>query len=114
MLLGLLPTEVPKENGRLVSFSCGDIDIRLTTGLMRERVLGFLYLNGIPSVAREVAMGIQSNASRVTKTLKELVEQGTVDAIKHEGCVMEYSLTPNGVKSLKSSPVFAELLPPPR
>lgn len=94
-----------------MSFAGSDSDIRLTTGSMRERVLGFLYLNGIPSVARDIAAGIKSNPSRVTKALKDLIELGEVQAIKLEGCVMEYSLTAQGTKTLKASPVFAGLKP---
>lgn len=111
MLLGRLPTSVPKGKGRVVSFAGADSDIRLTTGSMRERVLGFLYLSGIPSVSRDIATGIKSNPSRVTKTLKDLADLGEVEAIKHEGCVKEYSLTAQGIKTLKASPVFAELKP---
>ena len=109
MLHGRLPTAVPKGKGRTISFAGSDLDIRLTTGSMRERVLGFLYLNGIPCVAREIATGIQSNPSRVTKTLKELATEGEVAAIKHEGCVMEYALTAQGMNTVKRSSVFAEL-----
>ena len=109
MLHGRLPTEVPKDRGRVVSFSGGDTDIRLTTGSMRERVLGFLYLNGVPSVAREIAVGIKSTQSRVTKTLKDVIDLGEVEAVKHEGCVMEYSLTVQGIQNLKASPVFTGL-----
>ena len=111
MLLGRISTDVPIGKGRFVSFAGPDNDIRLTTGSMRERVLGYLYLNGVPSVAREIANGINSNPSRVTKTLKDLVDLGEVDGIKHEGCVMEYSLTARGTNTLKSSSVFAGLAP---
>ncbi|MGV1016400.1 MAG: hypothetical protein ACOYBW_03365 [Fluviibacter phosphoraccumulans] len=111
MLHGRLSTEVPKGQGRMVSFSGGDSDIRLTTGSMRERVLGYLYLNGVPSTAREIASGIKSNPSRATKTLKDLTVAGEAEAIKHEGCVTEYGLTPQGLTVLKSSPVFAGLKP---
>jgi hypothetical protein len=111
MLLGQIPKEVPKGKGRVVTFAGQDSDIRLTTGSMRERVMGYLFLNGIPSVARDIATGIKSNPTRVTKTLKELVELSEVENIKHEGCVMEYALTSQGIKSLKDSPVFSELKP---
>lgn len=111
MLLGRLPTHVPKGKGRVISFAGSDTDIRLTTGSMRERVLAFLYLNGIPSVARDIAKGIKSHQGRVTKSLKDLIDSGEVAAIKHEGCVMEYSLTAHGIKKLKASPVFAGLKP---
>lgn len=111
MLLGRLPTEVPKGKGRVVSFSGSDNDIRLVTGSMRERVVGFLFMNGIPSVARDIAAGIKSNPARVTKVLKDLVDAGEVEAIKHEGCVMEYSLTARAIKILKASPVFINLMP---
>jgi len=36
---------------------------------------------------------------------------GEAEAIKHEGCVTEYGLTPQGLTVLKSSPVFAGLKP---
>jgi len=48
MLLGQISTEVPKGKGRIVSFAGTDPDIRLTTGSMSERVLGYLYLSGVP------------------------------------------------------------------
>lgn len=98
MLHGRLPTAVPKGRGRLVSFAAPDADIRLTTGSMRERVLGFLYLNGGPSVARDIAAGIMSNPSRVIKSLKSLIDAGEVTAVKCEGCITEYSLTAYGVR----------------
>ncbi len=107
MLYGRLSTEVPKGKGRVISSAGADSDIRLTTGSMRERVLGYLYLNGVPSVSRDIAAGIKSNQPRVTKTLKDLVDQGDVVAIKHEGCVMEYSLSNQGHESLKGSLVFS-------
>lgn len=109
MLLGQLPTEVPKGKGRTISFAANDTDIRLTTGTMRERVLCFLYLNGIPSMARDIAAGIKSSPSRVTKTLKELIERGEAEAIKHDGCVLEYSITLLGLKNFETSSIFAEL-----
>lgn len=108
MLLGRISTEVPKGRGRVVSFAGTDSDIRLTTGSMRERVMGYLYLNGVPSVARDIAAGIKSNPSRVTKTLKDLIDLGEVEGIKHEGCVMEYSLTAAGIKTSQQSALFAE------
>ena len=109
MLVGRLSTDVPKGKGRIVSFAGSDNDIRLTTGSMRERVLGYLYLNGIPSVARDIAFGINSNPSRVTKTLKDLIDHGEVEAIKHEGCVKEYFLTASGLKTSKSLSVFSDI-----
>lgn len=111
MLHGRLPTNLPKGKGRLISFTGSDSDIRLTTGSMRERVMGFLYINGTPGVARDIAAGIKSNQGRVMKTLKELVDAGDVEAIKHQGCVMEYSLTNSGLKALKSSKVFTDIKP---
>ena len=93
----------------MISFAGSDSDIRLMTGTMRERVLGYLYLSGIPSVSRDIATGIKSNPSRVTKTLKDLIEFGEVKSVKHEGCVMEYFLTAQGVKTLKTSAMFTDL-----
>jgi hypothetical protein len=111
MLHGRLSTDVPKGQGRVVSFAGSDADIRLATGSMRERVLGYLYLSGVPSVARDIATAIRSNPSRVTKTLRDLIDLDDVVAIKHDGCVTEYGLTPQGLKTLKGSPVFAGLKP---
>lgn len=109
MLLGRLLTDVPKRKGRLVSFSGPDIDIRLTTGSMRERVLAYLYLNGVPCMARDIAGGIKSNPSRVTKALKDMIEVGEVEAIKHEGCVMEYALTNLGITGFKLTADYLNL-----
>ena len=111
MLHGRLPTTPHKGHGRVVSFAGSDADMRLTTGSMRERVLGYLFLSGVPSVARDIAAGINSNPSRVTKTIKELIEQREVEGIKHEGCVTEYALTAAGIKALKASATFAGLTP---
>ena len=107
MLHGRLSTEVPKGKGRMVTFSGSDSDIRLITGPIRERVLGYLYLNGVPSVARDIAAGIKSNQSRVTRILKDLIEQGEVLGIKHDSCVMEYSLTEQGQRLMMSSTIFS-------
>lgn len=109
MLLGRLPTDVTKGKGRMISFAGSDSDIRLMTGRMRERVLGYLYLSGIHSVSGDIAAGIKSNPSGVTKTLKELIDLGEFKIIKHEGCVMEYSLTVQGIKTLRASAMFADL-----
>ena len=111
MLLGQISTEVPKGKGRMVSFAGTDPDIRLTTGSMSERVLGYLYLSGVPCVGRDIAAGIKSNSSRVSKTLKDLISLGEVEVIKHDGCVTEYGLTPQGLQALKATTVFAELKP---
>lgn len=112
MLLGQISTEVPKGKGRIVSFAGTDPDIRrLTTGSMSERVLGYLYLSGVPCVGRDIAAGIKSNSSRVSKTLKDLISLGEVDVIKHDGCVTEYGLTPQGLQALKATTAFAELKP---
>lgn len=111
MLLGQISTEVPKGKGRIVSFAGTDPDTRLTTGSMSERVLGYLYLSGVPCVGRDIAAGIKSNSSRVSKTLKDLISLGEVEVIKHDGCVTEYGLTPQGLQALKATTVFAELKP---
>lgn len=109
MLHGRLSKYVPKTKGRLVTFDSPDADIRLTTGSLQERVLGYLYLNGGPSVARDIANSIISNPSRVIKTLKTLVNTGETIEIKCKGCVTEYLLTEQGRKVLKSSPLFSHL-----
>lgn len=109
MLLGRIPSAPPKNRGRIISFAGPEADIRLTTGSMRERVLGYLYLNGGPVVARDISNGIISNPSRVIKTLKSLIDAGEVSDIKCTGCVTEYTLTERGTKSLKALPVFSDL-----
>lgn len=109
MLLGRLPTDVPKGKGRMISFAGSDSDIRLMTGRMRERVLGYLYLSSMPSVSGDISSGIKSNPSGVTKTLKDLIDLGEFEIIKHEGCVMEYYLTVQGTKTLRASAMFTDL-----
>ncbi len=109
MLLGRLPTDVPKWKGRMISFAGSASDIRLMTGRMRELVLGYLYLSGILSVSWDIAAGIKSKPSGVTKTLKDLIDLGEFEIIKHEGCVMEYYLAVQGIKTLRASAMFTDL-----
>lgn len=102
MLHGRLPIDVPFTEGRKITFADMEPDIKLTTGPMRERVILFMFINRIPCMIREIVSGIGSNPSRVTKSLKELVGQGEVECIKHEGCAKEYCLTHYGLSTEKS------------
>lgn len=90
MLLGNLPKV--QHQGRAVCFSTTEIDINLTTGSMRERVLAYLDLAKAPVTAKEISEGIGSEPGRVNRILQQLVSGGTVDAIKLEGVVKEYTL----------------------
>ena len=96
MLLGDLPAHTGK--GRPITFSHADIDIRLTTGSMRERVLHYLQLVSVPATAKEIADGIGSDSGRVHRLLKSLIAFGEIDAIKLEGSVTEYTLPNPAIK----------------
>lgn len=76
--------------GRLIKFSDGEPDIEIVTGTMSERVLALLATVREPMTASEIARGIGSNASRVSATLKRLIDDEQVLAIMVEGCVREY------------------------
>ncbi len=88
MLLGNLPKANHK--GRPITFSSTEIDINLTTGSMRERVLGYLAQVALSATAKDIAEGIGSDAGRVTRVLQQLLANGQVEAIKVEGAVKEY------------------------
>ena len=88
MLLGNLPKTHHK--GRSVTFSSAEIDINLTTGSMRDRVLGYLAQVNLPSTAKDIAEGIGSDAGRVNRVLQQLLANGQVEMIKVEGAVKEY------------------------
>ena len=88
MLLGQLPRTAGK--GRVISFSHAEVDIRLATGSMRERVLAYLRLVKTPVTAKEISDGIGSNSSRVHRVLKQLVADNDVALIKVDGRVAEY------------------------
>ena len=90
MLLGNLPKTHHK--GRPVTFSGAEIDINLTTGSMRERVLGYLAQVSLPSTAKDIAEGIGSDAGRVNRILQQLLSSDQLEMIKVEGAVKEYQL----------------------
>ena len=90
MLLGNLPKTHQK--GRPVTFSSAEIDINLTTGSMRERVLGYLAQVNLPSTAKDIAEGIGSDTGRVNRILQQLLSSDQVAMIKVEGAVKEYHL----------------------
>lgn len=97
MLLGQLPKTAGK--GRVVSFSQTEIDIRLATGSMRERILAYLRLVETPVTAKEISDGIGSNSSRVHRVLKQLVADNDLELIKVDGSVAEYTLSRQALKA---------------
>lgn len=93
MLATLLLDKPPKPpKGRSVRFGTSEPDINFTTGPMPDRVLALLKSAGEPLTAKQIAVGIGSNASRVTATLKSLMSDGKVEQIKIIGCTAEYAL----------------------
>ena len=76
--------------GRFIKFDKTDPDIRFSTGTMRERVIGYLEARSEPLTAKDIALGISSNTSRVYAQLKKLVGEGTLDVYSHNGFHPEY------------------------
>lgn len=91
LMLFKAPTR-PSAKGRVVRFGVEEPDILLSTGSMPERIVSYLVRNQAPGTAKEIASGIGSNASRVTRILMQLVKDGKVKIIKIDGCVTEYEL----------------------
>lgn len=91
VLFGVEATHKPK--GRVIKFDIEEPPIELATGTMEERIILLLKQRGYPLKGSEIATGISSNTSRVTKSLKLLVEKGTIVAVDVPGCVKEYSLS---------------------
>lgn len=86
------PIPAPQKRGRVIRFGQEEPDIQLVTGSMEERIILFLLRHQCPATAKEVANGIGSSGSRVTRILQQLVKAGKVHNIKIEGCVTEYEL----------------------
>lgn len=92
MISTLLFKRFPEQSnqGRFIKFDKTDPDIRFSTGTMRERVLGYLEARGEPLTAKDIALGISSNTSRVYAQLKKLVSEGVLDVSAHNGFHPDY------------------------
>ena len=86
------PVPQPSHRGKIVRFDVEETDILFATGTMEERVVSFIRNAGNPVTVKEIAVGIASNPSRVTKAVKLLVKSGKLILIEVEGCVREYAL----------------------
>src|SRR5574343_690892 len=73
--LFLKPVPQPQKRGRMVRFGQEEPDILLATGAMPARILAYLKRNQCTSTAKEIATGIGSNNSRVTRVLKQLLKE---------------------------------------
>lgn len=93
------PVPTPHKRGRVVRFGQEEPDIQLATGTMEERIQAFLKRNQCPATAKEIAVGIGTNNSRVTRVIQQLVKSGRVHIVKIEGCVTEYELAIGGTPS---------------
>ncbi len=90
----LLFRERPSFNhpGRRVHFDASQPDIRFVTGPIGERVFGYLNHTSESVTAKDIAIAIDSNTSRVTQALKKLVRDNLVSEIVLEGYRKEYGL----------------------
>lgn len=88
----LNPIPQPQKRGRVVRFGHEEPDILLATGAMSERILAYLKRNQCPATGKEIATGIGSNSSRVTRILQQLLKEQKIHCIKIDGCVTEYEL----------------------
>lgn len=86
------PVPQPALRGRVIRFGHEEPDIQLATGAMPERMLAYLKRNQCPATAKEIATGIGSNSSRVTRVLQQLLKEQKIRCIKIDGCVMEYEI----------------------
>jgi len=88
--------QIPTQHnpGRFIKFDKTDPDIRFSTGTMRERVIGYLEARDEPLTAKDIALGISSNTSRVYAQLKKLVAEGVLDVVSHNGFHPEYIARP--------------------
>lgn len=88
------PVRLPVSRGRQVRFDLDELDIKVATGPLDERIATLLRIRGYPMSAREIAAGIGSNASQVNRGLNALMGQGLVEVIDIPGSVREYTLRP--------------------
>lgn len=82
----------PQTRGRMVRFDVNEVDIRISTGPMEDRILHLLKLHGYPLTRTEIAMAIESNASQVSRGIKLLLARDQIDVAASEGRVKEYVL----------------------
>lgn len=94
MISQLLIQPVPKplRRGRVIRFGGEEPDIQFATGPLEQRIQSYMRALNFPATAKEIAVGIGSNASRVTKGLKLLIKANKVIVVEIDGCVREYSL----------------------
>jgi len=86
----LKPIPQPNNRGRVVRFGQEELDIQLATGSMPDRIKTYLQRNQCPATAKEIAVGIGSNASRVTRIMQQLLKDNKIRCVKIEGCITEY------------------------
>ena len=92
MLSKLLFREQPniKHRGRRIHFDASQPDIRFATGPIGERVFGYLTHAGESATAKDIAIAIDSNTSRVTQALRKLLCDNLISEIVLEGYAKEY------------------------
>lgn len=95
----LFKSETVHPKGRVIRFDEASVDIELATGSMRERVLNLFAASDAPITAKDIAASINSNSSRVTAQLRQLIKEGMLEMIKIDGCVTEYRLTKKARKN---------------
>ncbi len=84
---------VPRSgSGRKIVFDKAQPSITLVTGSISERIEAYMTTINEPCTVTEIAVGIGSNASRVSSSIKRMREAGKVEGIKVDGCVAEYVL----------------------
>ena len=86
------PVVMPRTSGRQVKFDADVPDIMVSTGPLEERITRLLHMRDCPMTVREIARGIDSNASQVNKGLRSLLSRCKVEIIEMPGCVNEYVL----------------------
>lgn len=94
MLQQLLHKPVPQPNnrGRVVRFGQEELDIKLATGSMPDRIQMYLQCNQCPATAKEISTGIASHNGRVARVLQQLLKDQKIRCIQIDGCVTEYEI----------------------
>ena len=87
------PVPQPLRRGRVIRFGGEEPDIQFATGTIEQRIESYMRALNFPATAKEIALGIGSNASRVTKALKSLIKTKKVIVVEIDGCIREYSLS---------------------
>ena len=75
-----------------VRFDVDEPSIMVATGRLDERISTFMRLRGCPMTAREIFVGIASNASQVNRVLRLMACAGEIEVIDIPGSVKEYVL----------------------